>query len=149
MSQGSPGSGLAGPTKLQAMPKGLDLASGREALAPSLDAYDRFFEPGLDFPAAVTITRTSEADFKTRQLVPSLDGLTLTTLLWGDSITCELEPGPHRLRVHNTLVWKTVDFLLAPGEQVFFEVINRPGRGTLTMTVLFGIGPLYVTIRRM
>jgi len=46
-------------------------------------------------------------------------------------------------------VWKTVDFALGPGEQVFFEVINRSGPGTLAMTVLFGIGPLYVTIRRM
>ena len=131
------------------MAKGIDTAPGRDRPATSIDAFDRFFEPNLDFPAAVTITRTSEDDFKSRQLVPSIDGRHLTTLLWGDSITCELEPGPHRLRVHNTLVWKTVDFLLAPGEQVFFEVINRTGRGTLAMTVLFGIGPLYVTIRRM
>ena len=116
---------------------------------PSLDDLDRFFDRDERLPAAVTVTRTSEEDVKTRQLVPSIDGITLTTLLWGDSITCELEPGPHRLRVHNTLVWKTVDFTLAPGEQVFFEVINRNGRGTLVMTVLFGIGPLYVTIRRM
>ena len=57
--------------------------------------------------------------------------------------------GPHTLRVHNTLVWKTVPFTLAPGAQVFFEAVNRTGRGTLVMTVLFGIGPLYVTINRM
>ena len=100
-------------------------------------------------PASVTVTRTSQADVKTRQLVPSIDGITLNTLLWGDSITCELEPGPHRLRVHNTLVWKTLDFALAPGEQAFFEVVNRTGPGTLALTVVFGIGPLYVTINRM
>jgi hypothetical protein len=29
----------------------------------------------------------------------------------------------------------------------FFEVINRTGFGTLAMTVVFGIGPLYVTIK--
>jgi hypothetical protein len=115
----------------------------------SFDRFDRFFERDESLPASVTVTRTSQADVKTRQLVPSIDGLTLTTLLWGDSITCELEPGRHRLRVHNTLVWKTVDFALAPGEQAFFEVINRTGRGTLAMTVVFGIGPLYVTINRM
>jgi hypothetical protein len=28
-------------------------------------------------------------------------------------------------------------------------VITRTGRGTLAMTVVFGIGPLYVTIKRM
>jgi len=116
---------------------------------PPLDSYDRFFECDKSRPAAVTLTRTSQSDFKSRQLVASIDGIPLGNLLWGDSVTCELEPGPHRLRVHNTLVWKTVDFSLAPGEQAFFELINRSGPGTLAMTVLFGIGPLYVTIRRM
>jgi hypothetical protein len=101
------------------------------------------------FPAAVTITRTSDADFKTRQLVVSIDGEHIATLLWGDSITRELQPGSHRMRVHNTLVWQTVEFTLAPREQLYFEVVNRPGPGTLVMTLLFGIGPLYLTVRRM
>lgn len=95
------------------------------------------------------MTRTSEADIKTRQIVASIDGIPLGTLLWGDSVRCELDAGPHRLRVHNTLVWKTVEFRLSPGEELYFEVINRAGFGTLAMTVLFGIGPLYVTVRRM
>ena len=116
---------------------------------PLLDDVDQFFERDDLFPAAVTITRTSEEDFQSRQLVASLDGRRLGTLLWGDSITCHPEPGPHTLRVHNTLVWKTVQFSLAPGEQVYFEAVNRRGRGTLAMTVLFGIGPLYVTLQRM
>jgi hypothetical protein len=120
-----------------------------DTCSTALDSLDRFFERNASLPASVTVTRTSQADVKTRQLVPSIDGITLTTLLWGDSITCELDPGRHWLRVHNTLVWKTVDFALAPGEQAFFEVINRVGRGTLAMTVVFGIGPLYVTINRM
>ena len=101
------------------------------------------------FPAAVTITRTSQEDFGSRQLVVSLDGEHAATLLWGDSITRELPPGPHRLRVHNTLVWKTVDFVLGPNEQIFFEVINRAGRATYLMLFVIGVGPLYVTIRRM
>ena len=49
----------------------------------------------------------------------------------------------------NTLVWKTLEFELAPGEQVFFEAINRTGRGTMVMLVLLGAGPLYVTLQRM
>lgn len=110
---------------------------------------DELSWPDHVFPASVTLTRTSPDDYQTRQLVASIDGIGVGTLLWGDSVTCELEPGPHRIRVHNTLVWKTVDFVLAPGEQAFFEVINRSGPGTLCMTLLFGVGPLYVTIRRM
>jgi hypothetical protein len=112
------------------------------------DAFDRFFDRDA-FPTSLTITRTSPADFQMRQLVVSLDGRRVGTLLWGDTITCHPEPGPHTLRVHNTLVWKTVQFTLVPGEQAFFEAVNRTGRGTLVMTVLFGIGPLYVTVNRM
>ena len=121
----------------------------RTTEAPELDAFDTFFDRDARFPAAVTITRTSQSDHGTRQMVASIDGVTVATLMWGDSITCELEPGPHRVRVHNTLVWKTVDFTLAPGEQVFFEAINRFGPGTLTMALLLGVGPLYVTLNRM
>ena len=101
------------------------------------------------FPTSVTITRTSEEDWKSRQLVVALDGTTKGELLWGDSMMCELTPGPHTLRVHNTLVWRTVRFVLGPGEQVFYEAINRPGASTYLLLPVLGIGPLYVTLRRM
>jgi hypothetical protein len=120
-----------------------------EEPAPQRDNLDDFFALNERVPATVTITRTSEEDFKSRQLVVSIDERKVAELLWGDSITQNLEPGPHRIRVHNTLVWKTVDFSLRPGEQAYFEAINRTGPGTIVMTLLFGIGPLYVTIRRM
>jgi hypothetical protein len=101
------------------------------------------------FPATVTVTRTSESDFKSRQLIVWIDGKRVATLLWGDSITTELQPGRHRVRVSNTLVWKTLEFELAPGEQVFFEAINRTGPGTMLLLVVLGAGPLYVTLQRM
>jgi hypothetical protein len=101
------------------------------------------------FPATVTVTRTSEADFKSRQLIVWIDGARVATLLYGDSITSKLPPGRHRVRVSNTLVWKTVEFDLMPGEQLFFEAINRTGPGTYLMLVLLGAGPLYVTLQRM
>ena len=100
-------------------------------------------------PASVTVTRTSEEDFKSRQLIVWIDGERVADLLWGDSITRDLEVGPHRLRVSNTLVWKTVHFDVRPGQQVFFEAINRPGWGSLPMLVVLGAGPLFVTLRRM
>ena len=100
-------------------------------------------------PASVTVTRTSEEDFKSRQLIVWIDGERVADLLWGDSITRDLETGPHRIRVSNTLVWKTVQFDVRPGQQVFFEAINRPGWGSLPMLVVLGVGPLFVTLRRM
>jgi hypothetical protein len=97
----------------------------------------------------VTINRNSPADVKTRQLVASIDGEKIATLMWGESVTRELPPGPHRLRVHNTLVWKTIDFTLAPGEQATFEAINRTGKLTYFLVSALGAGPLYVTLRRV
>jgi hypothetical protein len=110
---------------------------------------DPFAALARAFPPSVTITRTSEEDCQTRQLVVSIDGKSVATLLWGDTVRCDLPPGPHRLRVHNTLVWKTIDFVLAPGEQAFFEAVNRAGSSTYLVVALLGVGPLYVRLRRM
>ena len=101
------------------------------------------------FPASVTVTRTSEEDFKSRQLIVWIDGERVGELLFGDSVTRDVEPGPHRIRVSNTLVWKTVHFTVKPGQQVFFEAINRPGWGSLPMLLVLGVGPLFVELRRM
>jgi hypothetical protein len=101
------------------------------------------------FPSSVTVTRTAEDDFKSRQINISIDGEHVATLLWGDSITKDLAPGPHRVRFNNTFVWKTVEFTLQPGQQAFFEVINRPGFGTFPLMMILGVAPLYLTIRRM
>lgn len=101
------------------------------------------------FPASVTITRTSQEDFKSRQLIVWIDGDRVCDLLFGDSVTRELEPGPHRIRVSNTLVWKTIHFTLTPGERAFYEAINRPGWGSLPLLLVLGAGPLFVKIRRM
>jgi hypothetical protein len=96
----------------------------------------------------ITVTRASEDDLRIRQLEVSIDGKPAGTLMFGDSLTREFEPGPHRLRVHNTLVWRTVDFELRPGEHVRFTAVNRAGFGTYSMVGLLGAGPLYVTLRR-
>jgi hypothetical protein len=112
--------------------------------------FDREFSTDNLFPTGVTITRTSEEDWKMRQLVVSIDGTRVAELLWGDSVMCELAPGTHTLRVHNTLVWKTVQFTVAPGEQVFYEAINRASASSyFFIGLLIGIGPVWVTLRRM
>lgn len=114
-----------------------------------LIAHDSHLAIDHFFPTSITITRTSDDDWKSRQLVVSIDGRRIAELLWGDSILHELEPGPHVLRVHNTLVWKTATFSVAPGEQVFFEAVNRAAASTYLLLPILGIGPLYVTLRRM
>jgi hypothetical protein len=100
-------------------------------------------------PATITVSRKDPADFKQRQLVIYLDGQRLGEILFDESLTREISPGPHKLRVSNTLVWKTLAFEAKAGESVRFEAINRPGKLTYPLMVIMGVGPLYVTLRRV
>ena len=99
-------------------------------------------------PARITVMRKHPKDVRDRQVVVSLDGAPLATLLYGQTVTREVDPGPHRLRAHNTLFWKTQDVDLQPGEHVRFIAVNRAGVGTYSMLGLFGAGPLYLTFER-
>src|SRR5512145_952078 len=98
--------------------------------------------------ARLTVRRQSPEDVRQRQLVVSLDGEPWVTLMYGQSATKELPPGTHRLKVHNTLVWKTHELSVATGEHATLNLVNRAGFGTYAMVSLLGVGPLYVTIDR-
>jgi hypothetical protein len=100
-------------------------------------------------PARLSVQRTSQEDVRQRQIVIALDGDPFATLLFGESATREIAPGHHRLRAHNTLVWKTAEFDAAPGVAIRFAVVNRAGRGTMALVSLLGVGPLYVTLERL
>jgi len=82
-------------------------------------------------PARITITRHHPNDVRQRQIVTSIDGAPLATLMYGESVTRELPAGRHRLKAHNTLFWKTCDMELAPGEHARFRVVNRSGAAKL------------------
>jgi hypothetical protein len=99
-------------------------------------------------PARVTVCRKHAADVRDRQIVVSVDGEPLATLLYGEEATREVPAGAHRLRAHNTLFWKTIDVDLAPGEHARFRAINRAGVGTLSLLGLLGVGPLFLTFER-
>ena len=99
-------------------------------------------------PTTLTIHRTSPEDARDRQIIMSLDGQKIATLLYGQRHTCEIVPGPHRLRANNTLVWRTVAFDAAPGEDVHFTCTNRAPRSLLYLLFLFGVGPMYVTLTK-
>jgi hypothetical protein len=100
-------------------------------------------------PAHLTVSRRSADDIRQRQIVVTLDGQPLATLLFNESVTRELAPGRHRLRAHNTLVWKTVEFDAGPGEHVRFAAVNRAGFGSMALVALLGVGPLYVTLEQV
>src|ERR1044072_6770525 len=100
-------------------------------------------------PAILTITRTDPGDVQQRQEIVTLDGQRLGQLMFGDTLTHEILPGPHRLRFSNTLFWKTVAIVAKPAEEILFETVNRAGRLTYPMMVVMGAGPLHPTVRRL
>jgi hypothetical protein len=100
-------------------------------------------------PAILTITRNDPGDIQQRQLIVTLDGQRLGQLLFGETLTHEVLPGPHRLRISNTLFWKTVTLVAKPGEEIRFETVNRAGLLTYPLMAVMGAGPLYLTVRRV
>jgi hypothetical protein len=96
----------------------------------------------------LTVTRQSPGDIGQREVFVSLDGNEFAILRYGDSITKEIEPGPHRLRLHNTLFWKTVELQLRPGEHARFTTLNRAGWGTYGIATFLGAGPIYLEVER-
>jgi hypothetical protein len=97
----------------------------------------------------ITISRTAPEDTKQRQIIVKLDGKRLGELMYGDEISRAVEPGRHRLQVDNTWNWKTVDLNVAPGEHVRFQTENRMGRFTWFLVGTLGVGPMYVSIKRV
>src|SRR5262245_3620797 len=87
-------------------------------------------------PARLTVHRTAPWDEQSRQILLSVDGAPVGQLLYGQTLTREVPAGAHTLKGNNTLVWKTVPFDAAPGEDVHFTVWNEPLGGWF-MRLLF------------
>jgi hypothetical protein len=121
-----------------------------EPTAQDIDAVVREFEKS--WTATIVIRRQSPHDVGYREIFVSLDGESLGFLRHGDVITRETKPGPHRLKAHNTLFWKTVEFTLAVGEEATFVAVNRAGWGTYSVLAFLigflGAGPFYLTFER-
>ena len=103
--------------------------------------------PRVRRPTQLTIHRTSAQDCRDRQVIFSLDGHRIGELLYGQTLTRELEPGTHRLRANNTLVWKTLEFLAPAGAHVHFTCINYAPAGMMYMLGMFGVAPLFLALK--
>jgi len=98
--------------------------------------------------ARITIRRESPEDVGFREIFVSLDGDQVAILRPNETFSLEVAAGPHRLRAHNTLFWKTHDVVLKPGEHAKFVAINRAGFGTFGFMTFLGASPLYLTFER-
>jgi len=98
--------------------------------------------------ARITIRRESPEDVGFREIFVSIDGEQVAILRPSETFSLDVAPGPHRLRAHNTLFWKTHDLVLKPGEHVRFVAINKAGFGTFGFMTFLGASPLYLTFER-
>ena len=78
----------------------------------------------------------------------SIDGKPLFTLLNGQWATREIAPGPHTLKAYNTLISKTIDFMIEPGGHVEFLTANIAGRWAFSALALLGVGPMGLLLER-
>ena len=114
------------------------------------DAIDRIRAKNREhYVATITITRQSPEDVTFREIFVSVDGEQIAILGFGEIVTHELPAGPHRIRAHNTLFWKTHDIVLQPGEHARFVAINRAGWGSFGWLMILGAAPLYLTFERV
>ena len=75
-----------------------------------------------------------------------LDGVRIATLLVGESVTRELPPGEHHLKLDNTLVKKRYTFTATPGGRIEYRFANSAGRFALPFLAVMGVAPLYLRV---
>ena len=98
--------------------------------------------------ATITVSRQSPDDAGIREIYVSVDGEQIAILKNREAVTHDLPAGPHRLRVHNTLFWKTREVVLQPGEHARFRAANKAGWGSFGFLMVLGAAPLYLIFER-
>jgi hypothetical protein len=102
----------------------------------------------MNYVACITVTRQSAEDAGVREIYVSVDGEEIAVLKNGQAVTHELPAGPHRLRAHNTLFWKTQDVVLQPGEHARFKAANLAPWAAFGFLIVLGAAPLKLMFER-
>ena len=106
----------------------------------------------MDQTATIVLRRTSPDDVGVREIYVTIDGTDAGVLRPGDVVTKEVTPGHHVLKATNTLVRRTREVDLAPGETAEFLGVNKPGGGAMGMSILMavlGVGALGLDFDRV
>lgn len=99
-------------------------------------------------PANLTVNRNSSNDAQQREIIITLDGENIAELTFGQSISKEISAGGHTLLVDNTWNKQTAAFTVAENESIVFLVQNTSGRLSQFLLMIFGAGPLRVSVQR-
>jgi hypothetical protein len=98
--------------------------------------------------AQLTITRNTSNDFQDRQVYVFVDEEPWGKIRYGRPITREITPGPHTVRVNNTLLSDTLAFTAIPGEHVRLRCSNGMPRAGWLMMIFLHVTYLLVRIER-
>ncbi len=111
--------------------------------------------PGQDQAAArpatsatLTIARNTAGDFQDRQVYLWVDDESWGKIKYGHPVTREIPPGPHRIRVNNTLFNDVLSFTARPGEHVRVRCHNGMPRAGWLMLLFFHVTYLLVKLER-
>jgi hypothetical protein len=99
--------------------------------------------------AQITISRDSPDDTRTRQIKIILDGENRGELMFGDSMTLSVVPGPHTIRVDNTWNRKDLSIEIHRGDQLTFLTKSTAGKFVWFLLGFFGAGPMQVSIETL
>jgi len=99
-------------------------------------------------PATITINRNSPDDAQQREINIYLDGDPIAELMYGQTISKEIAPGPHTILVDNTWNKQTSEFTANENEKISFVAQNTSGRFAQFLLGIFGAGPLRVSLTR-
>jgi len=99
-------------------------------------------------PATIIVNRNSPEDAQQREINIYLDGDPIAELMYGQTISKEIAPGPHKLLVDNTWNKQTSEFTAVENEKISFLTLNTSGRFSQFLLMIFGAGPLRVSLTR-
>lgn len=98
--------------------------------------------------ATLNVARNSPDDAQQRQILVFLDGEQIAELMFGDSVTKEIPAGAHTLLVDNTWNKKSVQFDAEDQGNIRFLAKNHSSRMSEFLLMIFGAGPLKVSLDR-
>lgn len=97
----------------------------------------------------ITVRRQSPKDMGVREVHVYLDGQRVGMLLNTEALTLDVAPGPHTVKVDNTLFRKSLNVTLGVGEHATFMTANYAGPGTFSILMfLMGGNLIYLSLER-
>lgn len=86
---------------------------------------------------SIVLGRNSAFDFQDRQIYVWIDEQPYGKIRYGESLSYPVEPGPHTIKVFNTMFTRALRVEAAPGEQVKVQCgTGMPTAGWLLMIFL-------------